>query len=215
MDSVQTMSSTRSTRWILTAAMGVAIIAVGATLVIRGESISTRGDAEFTAQQQALRQAFGVFPDGSQSGADSGTGAASRTSIALLAIPSIGVDVVVVDYYQYADLEAAVGRMRNSSQIGTDGSAVIVGHRTGFGSPFRDLDDVALGDQLEITQRNGSVLAFTVVRNDIVEPSIDLSTYDSDKDLPQVILVTCHPEFSTDQRIVIVAELRGDAAESA
>lgn len=209
------MSSARSTHWVLATTVGIAIIAVGATLVIRGDSIISRDDAEFTAQQQALRQAFGVFPDGSQSGVDSGTGASSRKSIALLAIPSINVDVVVVDYYQYVDLETAVGRMRNSSQIGTDGSAVIVGHRTGFGSPFRNLDDVSLGDAIKITQRDGSVLTFTVVRNDIVEPSINLSTYDSDKKLPQVILVTCHPEFSTDQRIVIVAELRGDAAESA
>ncbi|MFM8868253.1 MAG: sortase [Ilumatobacteraceae bacterium] len=204
-----------ATRWALTAAAGLTIIAGGVTLVVRGESLTTRGDAEFTAQQQALRQAFGVFPDGSQSGSDSSGSATGRASIALLKIPAIDLDVVVVDYYQYADLETAVGRMRNSAQIGTTGSAVIVGHRTGFGSPFRELDEVAIGDVLVVTQRDGTTLEFSVVRNDVVAPSIDLSKYDSDEDLPQIILVTCHPEFSTDQRIVIVAELREGAAESA
>lgn len=197
------------------AAVGIAVILGGVVLVIRGEASTSQSDAEFTAQQQALRQAFGVFPDGSQSDPGDPSNSAGRTSIALLKIPSIDVDVVVVDYFQYSDLETAVARMRNSAEIGMTGSSVIVGHRTGFGSPFKELDELKINDVLTITQRDGSTLSFTVTRNDIVEPSIDLSTYDSDDDRPQVILVTCHPEFSTDQRIVIVAELRGDAAESA
>jgi sortase (surface protein transpeptidase) len=59
------------------------------------------------------------------------------------------------------------------------------------------------------------VLNFSVTRNDIVSPSIDLSTYDNKDDIPQVILVTCHPEYSTEERLVIVAELRASSAESA
>ena len=198
-------------RWIGAAGL----IATGAFLVIRGESTTENQTAAFTEEQQALRRAFGVFPDGSQANDQSTTSGNPRESIALLEISSIDLDVVVVDYYDYADLETAVARMRNSSQLGTPGSSVIVGHRTGFGSPFLNLDEVRVGQTLEVTLRSGEVLDFSVTRNDIVSPSIDLSTYDNKDDVPQVILVTCHPEYSTEERLVIVAELRASSAESA
>ena len=198
-------------RWV--AALG--IITAGVILVVRGESSTSDQTARFTEEQQALRRAFGVFPDGSQSGDQGSANATARESIALLAIPSIDVDVVVVNYFGYSDLETAVARMQNSAQIGTEGSAVIVGHRTGFGSPFRNLDDVKVGDEVDVTLRTGEKLSFSVTRNTIVSPSVDLSTFDNKSDNPQVILVTCHPEYSTAQRLVIVAELRASAMESA
>lgn len=198
-------------RWV--GALG--LIAAGLVLVVRGETTTNDQTAQFTEEQQALRRAFGVFPDGSQSGDQGAAPSGPRESIALLAIPKIGLDVVVVNYFSYADLETAVARMQNSSQIGTPGSAVIVGHRTGFGSPFRNLDDLAFGDEINVTLRTTEVLNFTVTRSDIVSPSIDLSTYDNKTETPQIILVTCHPEYSTDQRLVIVAELRASATESA
>ena len=198
-------------RWV--AALG--IITAGVILVVRGESSTSDQTARFTEEQQALRRAFGVFPDGSQSGDQGSANATARESIALLAIPSIDVDVVVVNYFGYSDLETAVARMQNSAQIGTEGSAVIVGHRTGFGSPFRNLDDVKVGDEVDVTLRTGEKLSFSVTRSDIVSPSVDLSTFDNKSNSPQVILVTCHPEYSTAQRLVIVAELRASAMESA
>lgn len=198
-------------RWV--GALG--LIAAGLVLVVRGESTSKDQTAQFTEEQQALRRAFGVFPDGSQSGDQGATPSGPRESIALLAIPKIDLDVVVVNYFSYSDLETAVARMQNSAQIGTPGSTVIVGHRTGFGSPFRNLDDLAVGDEIDVTLRTKDVLKFTVTRSDIVSPSIDLSTYDNDDETPQIILVTCHPEYSTEQRLVIVAELRASATESA
>ena len=198
-------------RWV--AALG--IITAGVILVVRGESSTSDQTARFTEEQQALRRAFGVFPDGSQSGDQGSANATARESIALLAIPSIDVDVVVVNYFGYSDLETAVARMQNSAQIGTEGSAVIVGHRTGFGSPFRNLDDVKVGDEVDVTLRTGEKLSFSVTRNTIVSPSVDLSTFDNKSNSPQVILVTCHPEYSTAQRLVIVAELRASATESA
>jgi len=185
----------------------IGVISTGAFLVVRGETLTVEQDASFTKEQQALRRAFEVFPDGSQNQNQSSTIGNERKSIALLAIPSIDISVVVVDYYKYDDLETAVGRMRNSASLGSSGSSVIVGHRTGFGSPFLELDEIKIGDQLQITQRTGEVLTFIVTRQDIVAPSIDLSIYDNTANLPQVILVTCHPEYSTDERLVIVAEL--------
>ena len=198
-------------RWV--AALG--IITAGVILVVRGESSTSDQTARFTEEQQALRRAFGVFPDGSQSGDQGSANATARESIALLAIPSIDVDVVVVNYFGYSDLETAVARMQNSAQIGTEGSAVIVGHRTGFGSPFRNLDGVKIGDEVDVTLRTGEKLSFSVTRSTIVSPSVDLSTFDNKSNSPQVILVTCHPEYSTAQRLVIVAELRASATESA
>ena len=198
-------------RWV--AALG--IITAGVILVVRGESSTSDQTARFTEEQQALRRAFGVFPDGSQSGDQGSANATARESIALLAIPSIDVDVVVVNYFGYSDLETAVARMQNSAQIGTEGSAVIVGHRTGFGSRFRNLDGVKIGDEVDVTLRTGEKLSFSVTRNTIVSPSVDLSTFDNKSNSPQVILVTCHPEYSTAQRLVIVAELRASATESA
>ncbi|NDC44594.1 MAG: class E sortase, partial [Actinobacteria bacterium] len=168
-------------RWV--AALG--IITAGVILVVRGESSTSDQTARFTEEQQALRRAFGVFPDGSQSGDQGSANATARESIALLAIPSIDVDVVVVNYFGYSDLETAVARMQNSAQIGTEGSAVIVGHRTGFGSPFRNLDDVKVGDEVDVTLRTGEKLSFSVTRSDIVSPSVDLSTFDNKSDNPQ------------------------------
>lgn len=186
----------------------------GSLLVLLGEWQKRSEDRAFGAAQVAMRQAFGVFPnavDGSTDSTDQEVDIDRVTG--LIESPTIGLSVAVVDYFEYNDLATAVGRMTRSSQLGQPGTSVVVGHRTGFGKPFFDLDRLKVGDSVNVTLRDGTNLKYSVTLQKIVSPSADLSEFDDKNAASQLILVTCHPKYSTDERLIIVAQLLDDGTQ--
>ena len=97
--------------------------------------------------------------------------------------------------------------MTTSSELGKPGTSVVVGHRTGFGKPFFDIDRLNVGDSINVTLRDGTELKFAVTLQKIVSPSADLSEFEDANAASQLIFVTCHPKYSVEERLIIVAEL--------
>lgn len=188
--------------------LSATLLLSGSLLVLLGEWQKRSEDRAFGAAQVAMRQAFGVFPDAAD---DLAYSTDQRVDInrvtGLIESPTIGLSVAVVDYIEYNDLETAVARMTRSSQLGQPGTSVVVGHRTGFGKPFFDLDRLKVGDSVNVILRNGIELKYSVTLQKIVSPSADLSEFEDKNALSQLILVTCHPKYSTDERLIIVAKL--------
>jgi len=180
----------------------------GALFVLMGEWQKRSEDQAFGAAQVAMRQAFGVFPDEVDDPAPSTVETVDTSRVTgLIESPTIGLSVAVVDYIEYNDLETAVARMSTSSELGKPGTSVVVGHRTGFGKPFFDLDRLNANDSINVTLRDGTKLKYSVTLQKIVSPSADLSEFEDASAASQIILVTCHPKYSTEERLIIVAKL--------
>lgn len=193
--------------------LSAALLLSGSLLVLLGEWQKLSENREFGAAQVAMRQAIGVFDNETAGASDSANALDPSRINGILDAPNIGLSVVIVDYEEYDDLETAVARMGTSAALGQPGSSVIVGHRTGFGQPFFDLDRLKIGQEITVTLKDESLLQYEVARQEIVSPLSNLSEFDNDQTTSQLILVTCHPRYSTKERLVIVATLRDDPSQ--
>jgi LPXTG-site transpeptidase (sortase) family protein len=108
---------------------------------------------------------------------------------------------------------------------GERGNVAIAGHRVGRGSPFLDLDELAAGDPLVVETRE----AWYVYRvldggtgipgREIVRPAdvevispVPGGPADAAPEGAYLTLTTCHPEYSTRQRLVVHAVLTDEGA---
>lgn len=128
--------------------------------------------------------------------------------VARLEIPSIGVDQIVVEGVGHDQLESGPGHYADTPLPGEFGNAAIAGHRTTYGAPFLDLGDLVPGDEIVVTTIAGRYV-YRVTASTIVSPS-DVYVV-GPLDGYHLTLTTCHPKYSTRQRLVISAELVTDA----
>ena len=75
--------------------------------------------------------------------------------VALLTIPSIGLEQVVVEGTASGDLLAGPGHRRDTPLPGQVGTSVVYGRATTYGGPFRDLTELEPGDEIEVTGAQG------------------------------------------------------------
>jgi sortase A len=125
-------------------------------------------------------------------------------AVARIEIPKIGVDKIVVSGVGVGDLRRGPGHYTSTPMPGEPGNAGIAGHRTTYGAPFNQLDELSGGDEIIVTTRSGRFV-YQVRTIDIVSPrdrSILQPTDDN-----RLTLTTCHPKFSARQRLVVVADL--------
>ena len=124
--------------------------------------------------------------------------------LAVLRIPSIELEVAILEGTDEWTLNRAVGHIENTALPGTDGNSGIAGHRDGF---FRGLKDIREGDRFEIETLT-SVGSYRVERTWIVDPD-DVSVLDPTAS-PSITLVTCYPFYfvgSAPQRFIVRAVL--------
>jgi sortase A len=86
------------------------------------------------------------------------------------------------------------------------GDAVISGHRTTYGAPFNELDELAPGDVIEVETAVGTHIY--VVRESLVVSPFDVWVTNP-REGAWLTLTTCNPEFSARERLVVFAELQG------
>ena len=136
-----------------------------------------------------------------------------------IVMPTIGVDWWFVEGVSVADLKKGPGHYPASPFPGQAGNAAIAGHRTTYGAPFGDVDQLQPGDEIQISTLQGE-FTYLVRETIIVSPSdvqvLNDDFWDFDRDgspEPNVLTLTaCHPKYSARQRIIIGAELVGDPA---
>lgn len=126
--------------------------------------------------------------------------------VSRLLIPRLGVNTVVVEGTEKAHLDAGAGHYSNSPLPGEEGNIAIAGHRTTYGKPFHDLDQLAPGDQVVLETPVGNFVYEMVDAFDghanpwIIEPD-DWSVVAATP-TPSLTLTTCHPKRSARQRLV-------------
>jgi sortase A len=131
-------------------------------------------------------------------------------AVARLEIPRIGVNEIVVAGVGVDDLKKGPGHYPQTPLPGEPGNAAIAGHRTTYGAPFLDIDNLQPGDQIVTTTYAGRFV-YQVTGTVVVPPS-DTSVLDNTTD-DRLTLTSCDPKYSAKNRIIVSAAL--DEAESA
>jgi sortase A len=110
----------------------------------------------------------------------------------------------VVEGVSVQDLRNGAGHMPNTPLPGQPGNAVISGHRTTYGAPFHEFDELEPGDAIEVETALG-VHVYEVRESIVVEPTDVWVT--APRDGAWLTLTTCNPKFSARERLVVFAEL--------
>ncbi|MBW3574640.1 MAG: class E sortase [Actinobacteria bacterium] len=135
---------------------------------------------------------------------------AEGQSLTRLKIPSLKVDVVVVEGTTLSALRAGAGHYRDTPLPCEPGNVAIAGHRTTYGKPFSQIDLMKPGDIIILETPVGSCTYSVNKAPFIVEPT-DFSVV-APTPTGTLTLTTCHPRNSAAQRLIVQADLQGPAA---
>ena len=128
-------------------------------------------------------------------------------AFAIIRIPSIerlADGWTVAQGVSRADLKNGVGHMPSTPLPGQPGNAVLPGHRTTYGAPFHELDELEVGDIIEVETAIG-LNVYEVRESIIVRPTEIWVT--NPRPGSWITLSTCNPKFSSRERLIIFAEL--------
>jgi sortase A len=115
----------------------------------------------------------------------------------------------VVKGVSLSDLQAGPGHYPGTALPGEDGNFAVAGHRTTYGAPFFNLDQLRRGDEIIVTAPDGEEYVYTVRRQEIVAPAETwvIGPDPLERGRALLTLTTCHPRFSNAQRLIVFAEL--------
>ena len=128
-------------------------------------------------------------------------------AIGTIKIDKIGVYLPVAEGSDLATLKFSLGHMPETSDLGTIGNAVVAGHRShSFGTFFNRLDEVVVGDTIEVKSSAGN-FTYEVYETKIVEPD-DLSVLRSSSNHRVLTLITCTPIYTSTHRLIVHAVVK-------
>jgi sortase A len=133
-------------------------------------------------------------------------------AVAILEIPSLKLKKVVVSGVTIDDLRRGPGHYRNTALPGQRGNVAIAAHRTAYGSPFKQINELKAGDQIFITNSLKDRFIYKVRDTKIVEPT-DTSVLNATDDAI-LTLTSCHPLYTAQQRIIVTATLDEEATKA-
>ncbi len=123
-------------------------------------------------------------------------------SIARIEIPAIGISDYVVEGTDTGDLRKGPGHYPDTPLPGERGTSAIAGHRTTYGAPFRNIDDLKRGDVIRVDMPDGRFV-YRVERVKIVDDQ-DLSVLEP-VGYKRLMLSACHPLYSAAERVIVFA----------
>ena len=124
-------------------------------------------------------------------------------AIARLRVPRLDLSLVVVNGTDTSDLRRGPGRHEDSFMPGEGQLVYVAGHRTTYGAPFSDINELEAGDTITVELPYGSV-EYRVTRHRIVEDN-DLSVLET-HGREELVLQACHPRFFASQRYLVYAK---------
>jgi sortase A len=126
--------------------------------------------------------------------------------IGRIEIPSIDIDLVVVQGTDTSSLQKGPGHYPETAFPGQGRTIGIAGHRTTYAAPFHDINEIADGDEITLEMPYGT-FTYTVSKHEIVEPT-QVEIVD-DVGYERLVLTACHPLYSASQRWAVFARLSG------
>ena len=113
----------------------------------------------------------------------------SPLPLGVLKIPSINLEVPLLEGTDDLTLNRAVGHIEGTAAPGSLGNVGVAGHRDGF---FRGLKDIQTGDVIELINQNRTD---RYVVDEILIVSPEETSVLSDRPRPSLTLVTCYPFY--------------------
>ena len=126
--------------------------------------------------------------------------------LGIVSIPKIDVQVSIQEGIDEKSLKYAVGHFRETAKPGEKGNCAIAGHRSyTFNKFFNRLGELETGDEISVKTQKGD-FKYIVYEKKIVVPT-DISVLSSTEDTI-ITLITCHPERSSDYRLIVKAKIQ-------
>jgi sortase A len=125
-------------------------------------------------------------------------------SLTRIKIPTLDVDVVVVEGISASALRAGAGHYPSTPLPCEDGNVAIAGHRTTYGKPFANVDRLQEGDAIILETPIGSC-TYEVARAPFRVKPNNVSVVANDPTKRTLTLTTCHPKGSAAERLIIKA----------
>lgn len=130
------------------------------------------------------------------------------TGYGLISIPSIELEMAVVQGADNYSLRAAAGWLPESAEMGNAGNCVIFGHRmVEYGRHFNRLDELDKGDKITLYNASGESFTYTVTGKETIEPSALMATLAEHNEGFCLTLVTCTPTGIGSHRLLVYAVL--------
>ena len=123
-------------------------------------------------------------------------------AIARIRIPRLDLNLVVVNGTSVSDLRRGPGRHLETYMPGEHQLVYIAGHRTTYGAPFGDINELKAGDTITLELPYATIV-YRVTRHRIVDDN-DVSVLESPHH-EQLVLQACHPRFFASQRYLVYA----------
>jgi sortase A len=133
--------------------------------------------------------------------------------VGVIRIDKIGVDKVVVEGTGVPELREGPGHYEGSPLPGQLGNAAIAGHRTTYGAPFGDLDQLARGDTISVQTLTGT-WRYELMRDPFVVAPSQIEVLDPVPEQATLTLTTCNPKYSASERLIVQAQLTGNQTPS-
>jgi LPXTG-site transpeptidase (sortase) family protein len=131
---------------------------------------------------------------------------------AVLSIPRFGADWswVVIEGVRSSDLARGPGHYQDSAGPGEFGNLAIAGHRAGHGAPFANLDQLNVGDTVELKTANGTWTYTVDIGPRIIDPTdtwvvapVPGKGSNAAPTERRITLTTCHPRYGSSQRLYV------------
>ena len=124
----------------------------------------------------------------------------------LLEISEINLEQYVVIGTSELELQYGPGYYLGTELPGSGGNVGIAGHRTTYGAPFRDLDLIEIGDELNLTFGPNTYTYIVDQLHVVPARGGEYLLYNNGVD--RLTLTTCHPRYSAKERLVVSGILK-------
>lgn len=125
-------------------------------------------------------------------------------AIGRLEIERIGADLVLMHGTDTGTLQQGPGHYESTALPGLGETAGVAGHRTTYGAPFRDIDQIRDGDEITV-RLPYATFTYEVEKHEIVKPEdveiVDPAGYE------RLVLTACHPLYSAAERWAVFARM--------
>jgi sortase A len=124
--------------------------------------------------------------------------------IGRISIPGIGLDIVFVQGTDTSSLQKGPGHYPETAFPGEGRTVAIAGHRTTYLAPFRNINEIADGDEIALDMPYGT-FTYQVQKHRVVDPDDVQIVHDVGYE--RLVLTACHPLYSAAHRWAVFAKL--------
>lgn len=124
--------------------------------------------------------------------------------IGRLKVPSIGLNVVLMNGTDTGTLQKGPGRYPQTALPGFGETTGIAGHRTTYAAPLRKINEIEDRDEVRV-ELPYATFVYEVQKHEIVDPLDVEIVYPVGYE--RVVLTACHPLYSAAQRWAVFARM--------